>query len=166
MEPLYSDRMRQMLKEFKKTDDFFNMFREEFCRDIYVIVGEFYPAIGNEATIAGVVDMYAGAILNVTDSVIDKDRNYPEFRLSEELDIISKLLAKEPGFANPGAFAETVHAKVKELMVRYYPEIGQLSGIGFRLLERNARIYNLEFVANFYSQEILRTGITPEFLKK
>ena len=94
----------------------------------------FILPIGNEATIAGVVDMYAGAILNVTDSVIDKDRNYPEFRLSEELDIISKLLAKEPGFANPGAFAETVHAKVKELMVAIIRRSVSWSGIGFRFV--------------------------------
>ena len=144
-----------MLNEFKKTDDFFNMFRNEFFRELNAVIGEFYPDTDVDRTITGIVEEYANNILNITVSVIDKDRNYPEFRLSEELNIISGLLQKESGFANPEDFAEDVHAKVKKLMVRYFPDITGLSSYGFRLLERNARILNLRFVANFCSLEIV-----------
>jgi hypothetical protein len=36
------------------------------------------------------------------------------------------------------------------LMVKYFDAIFDLSSTGFRLLEQNAKLYNLEFVINLY----------------
>jgi len=56
-------------------------------------------------------------------------------------------------------FGEAVHLKAKELMVSHFEAIYNLSSIGFRLLEKNARLYNWEFVSNFlliYAPDNLR----------
>jgi len=94
---------------------------------------------------------YSVAILNSTESVIDKDHNYPLYRLEEELDSMNRITLKLSQNEEYDYFGEAVHLKAKELMVNHFEGIYDLSSVGFRLLERNARIYNWEFVSNFLS---------------
>ena len=140
-----------ILSEIRKADTFYNTFNRVFSESIMNIIQMFYPkaVLGDEMNT--LLLSYSVAILNSTESVIDKDRNYPLYRLEEELDSMNRIILKFSQTEKCDQFGDAVHLKAKELMVNYFAEIFDLSPIGFRLLEKNALIYNFEFVSNFGS---------------
>ena len=143
--------MKFILEEIQKADTFYNSFKKEFSELVYNIIQEYYPEAVSVDEIDNLLLAYSVAILNSTESVIDKDRNYPLYRLEEELDAMSRITLKLSQSEDIYDFAESVHLKVKALMVKHFNDIYNLSSIGFRLLERNASLYNWEFVSSFIS---------------
>jgi len=143
--------MKFILEEIQKADTFYNSFKKEFSELVYNIIQEYYPETVSVDEIDNLLLAYSVAILNSTESVIDKDRNYPLYRLEEELDAMSRITLKLSQSEDIRDFAESVHLKVKALMVKHFNDIYNLSSNGFRLLERNASLYNWEFVSSFIS---------------
>jgi len=143
--------LKFILEEIKKADTFYNLFKKEFSELIYTNIHEFYPDILPGDEIDELLEAYAVAILNATESVIDKDRNYPMYRLEEELGTMNRLTLKLSKPEENSDFREAVHLQAKELMVKYFVAIYDLSSTGFRLLEKNAKLYNWEFASNFES---------------
>jgi hypothetical protein len=144
-----TENLKFILEEIKKTDTIYNLFKKEFSELIYVSIHHFYPYIIPCDEIDEMLQSYTVAILNATESVIDKDRNYPTYRLEDELATMNRLTLKLSEEGPNNAFRETIHMKAKELMVKYFIAIFDLSSTGFRLLEKNAKLYNWEFVSNF-----------------
>ena len=140
-----------ILEEIQKADTFYNSFKKEFSEITFQIIQEFYPHIVHDDEIDNMLLAYSVALLNSTESVIDKDRNYPFYRLEEELEAMNRITLNLLPSEENMDFGETVHAKAKELMVKYFAAIYDLSSIGFRLLEKNAWLYCSEFVSNFLS---------------
>lgn len=149
--------MKFILEEIKKTDTFYSFFTEEFSELIHVTTHKFYPSVSRSADIEDMLQSYAAAILNAAESVIDKDRNYPFYRLEEELATMNRLTKKLSEEGPNNAFGEAVHLRAKELLVKYFTGIYDLTSTGFRLLEKNAKLYNWEFVSNF------ETIVDPSF---
>ena len=143
--------LKFILEEIKKTDTFYNLFKKEFSELIYTNIHKFYPDILPGEEIDELLEAYAVAILNATESVIDKDRNYPMYRLEEELSTMNRLTLRLSKLEKNMDFREAVHLHAKELMVKYFVAIYDLSSTGFRLLEKNAKLYNWEFASNFES---------------
>jgi hypothetical protein len=143
--------LKFILEEIKKTDTFYNLFTKEFSVLIYNIIQEFYPETIPGDELDELLQAYAVAILNATESVIDKDRNYPSYRLEEELATMNQLTLKLSKPEENDDFREAVHLKAKELMVNNFTGIYNLSSTGFLLLEKNAKLYNWEFASNFES---------------
>jgi len=143
--------LKFILEEIKKTDTFYNLFKKEFSELIYTNIHKFYPEILPGEEIDELLEAYAVAILNATESVIDKDRNYPIYRLEEELSTMNRLTLRLSKLEKNMDFREVVHLHAKKLMVRYFAAIYDLSSTGFRLLEKNAKLYNWEFASNFES---------------
>jgi len=150
--------MKFILEEIQKADTFYNSFKKEFSELILNIIHEFYPDTLPGDEMDNLLLTYSVAILNSTESVIDKDHNYPLFRLEEELDSMNRITLKLSQKEEYDDFGEAVHMKAKELMVNHFEAIYDLSSIGFRLLEKNARVYNWEFVSNFLA---ISEPVTP-----
>jgi hypothetical protein len=139
--------MRFILEEIKKTDTFYNAFEKEFSEIIFQIIRDFYSVAQMTDQMDSLLLSYSVAILNSTESVIDKDRNYPFYRLEEEMEAMDRITSKLLPAEENTAFEEIIHQKAKELMVKHFVGIFDLSSIGFRLLERNAKLYNSEFIS-------------------
>ena len=140
--------LKFILEEIKKADTFYNLFKKEFSVLIYHIIQEFYTDTITCDEIDELLQAYAVAILNATESVIDKDRNYPSYRLEEELATMNQLTLKLSKLEANNAFREAVHLKAKEIVVNHFKDIFDLSSTGFLLLEKNAKLYNWEFASN------------------
>lgn len=138
-----------ILEEIQKADTFYNAFKKEFSEKILPIIQEFYPDGKLNGEMENLLLAYAVAVLNSTESVIDKDRNHPLYRLEEELEAMTRITLNTSSSEENRDFGEIIHEKTKELMVKHFAAIYDLSSIGFRLLEKNARLYNREFVSNF-----------------
>lgn len=142
-------KMNFILEELKKTDAIYNIFKKEFSEIIYSVINQYYPTITNDSELEELIHSYALEILSSTESVIDKDSNYPQYRLYEELITMNQLVLRLQNEAQYDTFSEAIHLKAKELMVKYYTSIFSLSANGFRLLEKNAKLYNWEFISSF-----------------
>ena len=154
--------MKFILEEIKKADTFYHSFQKEFSELLLKIIRKFYPEtlIGEE--LENLLLAYSVAILNSTESVIDKDRNYPFYRLEEELESMNRITIKLFQEEEYNDFGEAVHLKAKKLMVKHFAAIYDLSSNGFRLLEKNARLYNWEFVSNFQSISSLKPPLSEQ----
>lgn len=141
----------KLYREFERIDKFFEFFRDEFVASIQEIVFEYYPQYATSETLNDDLFLYANEIINTAESVIYKDSSYPACRLQEELEAMTRIVQKEPGTGQNHEFIKRVHFKAKELMVNHFPLINDLSGNGFRLLEKYTAMYNWEFVTAFYA---------------
>ena len=141
--------MRYIKEELKKTDEFYKLFKYEFAKVLVGLIKDYFPEVHPDSELDQIISVYATEILNSTESVIDKDRIYMDYRLEEELDNMNRLVSKVKEFRNSSEFLDAVHEKVKLQMVKYFEDIFELSATGFRLLERNAKLYNLEFAGSF-----------------
>lgn len=138
--------LKHILDEIKKTDEFVNTFKDDLSATLYPIIKTYYPLADRSDAVDEVLQNYAIVITNYSESVIDKDRTYPQYRLNDELDAMTKLVSKLT-FDNV-AFTDAIGYAVKALMIKYFYDIFNLSGNGFRLLDLNAKFYVWEFNAN------------------
>ena len=150
MEPFSNKgNIKFILEEIKKTNTFYNSFKKEFSESIFNIIQVFYPDTTLSEEMDNLLLIYSVEILNSTESVLDKDRTYPLYRLEEELSAMNRITSKLSEEEEYNDFGEAIHLKAKALIVNHFAAIYNLSSDGFRLLEKNARLYNREFVANF-----------------
>jgi len=143
--------MKYIREGLKKNDSIFQKFSVEFSMSMKETISEYFPEYTFSEIFDQLIGEYSTTVFNATETVIDKDRSYPIYRLEEELTTMNKLSAKILNEISNDCFAVTVYQKVKEILVKYFDEIFELSSTGFRLLDKNILIYNWEFVTNFYS---------------
>ena len=89
----------------KKTDRFYDRFKLEFEEIIFDLILDFYPGFTQKNVLDEIVTLYATEIFSASESVIDKDKNYPEYRKIEELEYMNKVLYKEKGMAGRNEFS-------------------------------------------------------------
>lgn len=147
--------MNEFFKEFKKKDEFLTAFRQNFSLEIYSLVREQYSDCEYIEALKNAVNTFANDIFNAVESVIDKDEHYPEYRKQLELENITKLSHKVLATINDDDFLNKVHYKSKELISKSYPQILDLSNYGFRLLERNTKLYSAGFIANLKQKQLI-----------
>jgi len=143
------DIRRQILEEFRKADAFYAQFKNDFNVSILKILNNNLKTKEYNILLSDPISIYAQEIINATESVIDKDRNYPEYRLNEELERIRKVVSQLSVYAIDADLISELHAKVKALIVEYFGGIFDLTANGFILLELNAKIYTHRFLVTY-----------------
>jgi hypothetical protein len=142
---------RKVLIEFKRTDQFYSSFRLLFKARLVKVIVEYYPHIDGDNDLDSNLNLYADEILSCVEAVVYKDNSYPEFRIQEELDVMTRIVVKEADQGQDPEFIDQIHLAAKAMIVDSYPEIVDLSGNSFRLLEKFSRMYNWEFIVAFYA---------------
>jgi len=145
------DMMRQLMAEFEKTDAFYAIFKKQYIQAVKQIAKAIYPQVCSTENLLQILETHAQEVLNATQSVIDKDQNYPDYRMAEELEWTRVVLKSMPEYTNLElAFCNQVHLKTKELMVNYFEDIMNLSSNGFKLLEINSKVHNLRLMNSLF----------------
>lgn len=152
MEPYSSeDKKQRIIEALKKIEDFNLSFQLDFYESITEILSVKESNSEESFDLDEFILMYGQQIFSATESVIDKDNSYPDYRLNDELNRMTKLIDKRIKIGKSLDVHDAIQNKVKELMVKYFPAVYDLSGNGFRLMELNARYYYLEFEAGLGS---------------
>ncbi|WP_167607916.1 hypothetical protein [Maribellus sediminis] len=139
-----------ILAEFKKLDDIMEAFQNEFKTEILDIINNSFKQANFSEELKEMVLTYANQMFNTAESVSDKDKNYNEFRLADEVNIMTKVVTElSEQNKESKELADKIHQKAKELMVNYNPFIMDLSANGFRLLEKYTLMYNNFFIGSF-----------------
>lgn len=130
--------LNSMLQNLQKTDAIYNTLKNEFAQKIKQTV-EYYlgcDVINNE--LLEEVELFAAGIISLTETIIDKDKNYTEQRLIEDLAAMSKAVKNMKSDQAGIDFREAVLKQSKELMIENFEAIFELSATGYRLLEKEA----------------------------
>ncbi|MFA9392187.1 MAG: hypothetical protein ACERKD_20415 [Prolixibacteraceae bacterium] len=143
--------LHNMIREFKQTDEFYDSFRHQFIISLFLLVKRYYKELKLDLEMNNNLKLYADEMLSCVESVLYKDSTYPDFRMEEELGMMNRIVNKEPTEEENAEFIDKIHLKAKEMIVMNYSGIEELSGTGFRLLEKYSKMYNWEFVSNFYA---------------
>jgi len=131
-------------------DEILESFQNQFNREVLSIVGNTFLANVSQEEFEELVLTYANQIFNTVESVCDKDKNYSEVKLADEVGIMNKMVGKMLEENNENReLADRIHQKAKELMVNFNPDLMDLSADGFRLLEKYSLMYNIFFISNF-----------------
>lgn len=143
--------LHNLIKEFSRTDEFYNSFRQQFIITIFLVIKKYFKEKQLDQKMDQNLRLYADEMLSCVETVLYKDKSYPDYRLAEELEMLGRVVGKQqPDERNP-EFVERIHMSAKELIVNHYPDVFDLSADGFRLLEKYAKMYNWEFLTNFYA---------------
>jgi hypothetical protein len=151
----------QFFKEFKKIDEFYLAFNKEFEKEVLSIINSYSPGFERTRDFDELLRQYAAIALSLTHTVLDKDKSYPDFRKAEDLSALRGYYEKAAPSVENNELAEKIHMKTKELMVKYYSKIYDLSGDGFRLLELNLKLFNIEFMIGLDHLKLFPVSESP-----
>jgi hypothetical protein len=139
--------------EFQKIDKSLKKFRTEFVTELSFEIDKSVTGFSVNEIVYEMLLVYANQTFNTAESVIDKDKSFTALRLQEELEAMNRLIEKDAGKHDKSSLAEQTHFKAKEIMVKFYPNLIDLSANGFRLLEKYCLMYNREFILSLENQD-------------
>lgn len=145
--------MQELKLEFKRTDDFYNKFRHDFTITLFLALRKFDKSFKLDEAVSKDLRLYADEMISCVESVLYKDLTYPEYRLEDEVKAMKRVVGKEPSGKWDIKMLENIHLSSKEMIVKYFEDIFDLSANGFRLLELYSRMYNWDFMSNLYAQK-------------
>lgn len=138
-----------------KKDEFLESFREVFILEVYTIIMNVNGRCLFNEDMEKSLSVYAIDIVNTVESVVDKDGHYPDYRMEKELDSTTKLMNKVLSVTEEDELLDRLHFCSKQLITWFYPGIINLSNYGFRLLERNTKIYTASFILNLLQKQLI-----------
>lgn len=146
--------LNSMLQNLQKTDALYNTLKNGFALKIKKTILDFYGGAVFSNELLEEVEMFSASIINLTETVIDKDKNYTERRFIEDYEGIVKAVSKTNPDPSGLQFRDAILAQSKEMMIENFEEIFDLSSTGFRLLEKEALWYIMLFEMSI--QEIIK----------
>lgn len=145
--------LRNLYSEFRKTDEFYKTFCDEFVDELCGIVGLYHPEMIKSSEVESNLRLYAREMLSTIEAVKYKDESYSAHRLDEELQMMTRLVVKKAEKDQDPEFIDRVHEQAKAMLVKHFSDIPDLSASALRLLEKNSKMYNWEFISNFYIEK-------------
>jgi len=138
-----------LIEEFRKLDNILESFQNKFSEEVFRTIHAQFPNIVVNEDLEELVLTYANQMFNAAESVQDKDKNYYEIRLAEEVSVMNKVVGKLSEDKENWELGQQLHQRAKEMMVRFNPGLMDLSADGFRLLEKYTLMYNIFFIDGF-----------------
>lgn len=137
--------IHDMFEQFRLIDSHREQFRARFVNRFRVVLSNEFDTTNTDA-LDEFLEWMADEAISFTEAIIDKDRNFPEYRMVEELKSMNTVLAKFPiqQHSHPGI--QQIKFELNELILSHYPALYELSGFGYRLLDRNVNYFVFTFV--------------------
>lgn len=133
--------VKEMRREFEIIDDARKVFTDNLCGDIFALIRHsFSGEILTEELKAAIEDKATEVFLS-TQSVIDKDRTFPEYRMIFELDRMRKAVNRRVEESITPEFDSKLLHFVKYHIVEHFSEVYNLSAEGFLLLDLYAKYH-------------------------
>lgn len=142
--------MNNIFREFGNIEKFHKKFKQEFAESLMKIIANYHKEIIESTKLNTIIYAYAGHLLDVIESVIEKDKKYSNYRLMIELHRMKKVLGKINHPKSEYHFETEIEKNVKSITVNYYPAIIDFTSNGFRLLETNLQLFTRDFLSDFY----------------
>jgi len=132
--------MREIFEEFRKMDAFRTNFKSDFFKTFSLISANLY-SIPESDELVEFLDGMAEEALSMANSIVEKDRTYPEYRQVMELKTYKALLDKHQISEGQATEIKQVKYNLNVLLLQYYPAIFEFSSFGYRLLDGNVKFF-------------------------
>lgn len=142
--------MHNVFREFKNIEQFHNNLCKKFSTIVKHIVSQHHGDVVDNTKLKTIIYAYGSHLIDVIESVIDKDKNYSEYRLMIELHRMKKVINNISQPNSDYYFSAAIENKVKLLAVNNFPQIVDFTANGFRLLEVNLKVFTRDFLTDFY----------------
>ncbi len=129
------EKMRQLLLEFEQVDRVHHETMLDIENGIYDMLHAEFQFFPLPEDISESLKQFAITLINMSNSVIDKDSHYPDYRLKEELANVIRIQERQEVDAQE--FTQALVGHVKSVIIEKFPQVFDLSGDGFRLLDAN-----------------------------
>lgn len=139
--------MKELLKEFMQVEEFRNKFKSNYIEILAPLLNKWGPFDNSQQPI-DFLEIMAEQAISFTESVIDKDQSFSEFRKEEELKSMDSLLTKYQTSDFDLNKLKKIKQILNEIILNHYPSIYEFSSFGYRLLERNVQFYSYRFIEN------------------
>ena len=145
----HDDFLSKMLQEFNRTDEFYMRFKSEFSVFIMNVLSQYYSHKPVSKELQSDVLLFADELISAAETTLYKDLHYTEDRLKEEVKAMDKGASNVslPGLNQE--FLSDIFEGSKKHIVKFFPDIFELSSNGFRLLNLYIRLYHTEFATTF-----------------
>ncbi|MFV0376635.1 MAG: hypothetical protein ACK5JD_04945 [Mangrovibacterium sp.] len=158
--------IHHIFEQFKLVESFREQFKARFANCFRPVLTDTFR-IGASTELDEFMEWMADEAISFTEAIIDKDRNYSEFRIDEELKSMDTVLQRFSVLQvfHPGAFQ--IKFELNKLILSFYPALYELSGSGYRLLERNVNYFVFTFVRFILEEaakpvQTLKPGSAPK----
>lgn len=138
--------MPKLIHAFNKIDKQRAQLNRELLNRITLVLPTYYPSFKLTTENRELFNNFGTHIQNITESVVDKDRNYSNNRMEEELEMMNKLAMVFYPAVFPVQLYDVFLTEIKAFMVDSNKSVYSLSGSGFRLLDANAKVFLIRFV--------------------
>ncbi|MFB6343994.1 hypothetical protein ACE1ET_19905 [Saccharicrinis sp. FJH62] len=127
--------IKELYQEFDVIDQNLKSFHDDLCRDVFALIKKSFSDIRLTEELRSAIKDKITEVFFSTQSVIDKDNTYAEYRINEELDRMRSLIEKrERESMNPEFDAKLLYF-VKYHIVEHFSAVYNLSSEGFLLLD-------------------------------
>ncbi len=144
------EKIRHVFLEFEKYDKLHQEFLLEFENGIYNFIADNLDQYNLYEGFSDDLNTFSVSLINCAYEVLEKDNNYPEYRMEMELENMDHLFLRYPSPAGNESFTQKFTQMAKAKMPKYFPALYQLSASGFRLLERCSTYRINSFLLYFY----------------
>ncbi len=140
-----------IFEQFKLIDAFRTSFKDDFKASFAPLVAE-YQAVDDQEQLDDFLDQMAEEAISFTESVIEKDRSYSDYRKTEELKVMTSLQERlNYDKLSQQQLAQSKHL-LNDLILTHYPALYELTSFGYRLLDRNINYYTWRFLVNIQNE--------------
>jgi len=136
-------------KEFVEIDKFNNQFFHTFSNTLHPVFGKFHSIKNFDGNFNEFLSIYAIHLLSLIESVIEKDRNYSQYRIGVELERMNELVSKISKPRKYPKLDDELIILVKNLTIDFFPIVYEFTGDGFRLLEINLKLFTRDIHTDF-----------------
>lgn len=143
--------MKRILKGFQEIDRIYFEFEDRFIDFLYDEITSFYPEFKYNDSSNSEFRHFSNQTFNTVESIIDKDQNYPIYRMRKELYVMQQLANKKDQTNNDTRFFIVISKQVKKIAIEFFPGIYNLSGNGLRLLDANLNYITYLFLEWFFN---------------
>ncbi len=142
-----NDFINRLHLRFGEIDKRAGDFIHSFYNTIEPMIRSKYKDLEMNEIIVNSINDYGAEMFSFAQSTLDKDKEYSDFKKTEELKSMTNLVDRLSKNIEENDFYEAIHKKAKSIMIDEFPEIFDLSSKGFLLLERYAKLKNMAFLA-------------------
>lgn len=127
--------VKELYQEFDVIDKNLKSFHDDLCRDVFTLIKKSFS--GNRLTeeLRLAIEDKITEVFFSTQSVIDKDTTYAEYRMNDELDRMRRLVERRERESMNPEFDSKLLYFVKYHIVEHFSAVYNLSAEGFLLLD-------------------------------
>lgn len=145
--------VNELYERFEVIDNAVKDFSTGLCADIFTLINKSFKHYKMDAELKRGIEDKVIEIYHSTQSLIDKDKTYPDYRMNVEIGILRNLIAKRDLVGNHSELEAKLLYFIKFHIVEHFKEVYDLSAEGYLLIDLYVKYHFQDLRQAFYDIE-------------